>query len=271
MLKKLISAFAVILLLGSCTSFKPIAFNSNSSASRQSPSSVNSEITKENKEIKFLDEISTSTEQATAPKKTTHTAATQAAKPISTEDYSGPAASSETENSPVTIQAKYSTLLNTSPEEIRNVQLYEQIDDWYGTPYRMGGSTKSGIDCSAFVQTVCVSAFGASLPRTAREQYKYVKLISSTQLKEGDLLFFNTRGYVSHVGIYLQNNKFVHASVSGGVTISDMFDPYYARHFIGAGRIEGPAPELHRENVYKSPYQKKKRSSKKRSSSKKKK
>src|SRR4029079_8546803 len=70
-----------------------------------------------------------------------------------------------------------------------------------------------------------------------KEQYKRTLLISRTELKEGDLLFFNTRGGVSHVGIYLQNNKFVHASVSG-VTISDMFEPYYVRHFVAAGRVD---------------------------------
>jgi lipoprotein Spr len=63
--------------------------------------------------------------------------------------------------------------------------------------------------------------------------------ISRTELQEGDLLFFNTRGGVSHVGIYLQNNKFVHASISGGVTISDMFEPYYVKHFIASGRVKG--------------------------------
>ena len=62
--------------------------------------------------------------------------------------------------------------------------------------------------------------------------------ISRTDLKEGDLLFFNTTGGISHVGIYLQNNKFVHASASQGVTVSDMFDPYYLRRFIGAGRVD---------------------------------
>jgi lipoprotein Spr len=70
----------------------------------------------------------------------------------------------------------------------------------------------------------------------AKDQYKVTRHISRTELKEGDLLFFNTRSGVSHVGIYLQNNKFVHASVSG-VMISDMFEPYYVKHFIAAGRV----------------------------------
>jgi lipoprotein Spr len=61
--------------------------------------------------------------------------------------------------------------------------------------------------------------------------------ISRTELKEGDLIFFNTRGGISHVGVYLQNNKFVHASTSGGVVISDIFDEYWARKFVGVGRL----------------------------------
>jgi len=121
-------------------------------------------------------------------------------------------------------------------EQIQNVSLYQNIDNWYGTPYKLGGTTKDGIDCSAFVQTIFLSAFGVTLPRTAKDQYKVTRRISRTELKEGDLLFFDTRGGVSHVGIYLHNNKFVHASVSG-VTISDMFEPYYVKHFISAGRV----------------------------------
>ncbi|MCR6719723.1 MAG: NlpC/P60 family protein [Chitinophagaceae bacterium] len=121
-----------------------------------------------------------------------------------------------------------------------NNTLLEHVDEWYGTPYRLGGSTKKGIDCSAFVQAVYTSAYATTVPRTAREQYKFSRIISATELQEGDLVFFNTRGGVSHVGIYLQNNKFIHASSSQGVTVSDLFDPYYLKRYIGAGRITKP-------------------------------
>ena len=136
------------------------------------------------------------------------------------------------------LQFKYALLLNTEVEEISNLALFQFIDDWYGTKYCMGGTTKSCVDCSAFVQIFFTSVYGTSIPRTARDQYSSADKISSTRLKQGDLLFFNTRGGVSHVGIYLQNNKFVHASTSGGVMISDMFETYYVKHFIGAGRID---------------------------------
>jgi lipoprotein Spr len=114
------------------------------------------------------------------------------------------------------------------------------VDEWYGTKYRYGVTTKSGIDCSAFTQAIYLAAFAVSLPRTAREQFRSARIVSATEMRTGDLVFFNTTGGISHVGIYLQNNKFVHASSAYGVTISDLFDPYYLRRFIGVGRIEKP-------------------------------
>lgn len=136
------------------------------------------------------------------------------------------------------LQFKYALLLDTEVEEVENVQLFKAIDEWFGTRYQMGGSTKNGIDCSALTQILFQNVWGIELPRTAKEQHKASRLISRVELKEGDLVFFNTRGGVSHVGIYLQNNKFVHASSSGGVTISDLFDEYWMKRFIGVGRIE---------------------------------
>ena len=135
------------------------------------------------------------------------------------------------------LQIKYALLLDTEIEQIQNVGLYNGVDEWMGTRYRLGGSTKSGIDCSALVQILYVTQYGITLPRTAREQYDATERISRTNLQEGDLVFFNTVGGVSHVGIYLQNNKFFHAS-SSGVTISDLFDDYWEKRFIGVGRYE---------------------------------
>ena len=136
------------------------------------------------------------------------------------------------------LQFKYALLLNTEVEEIRDPVLFRFIDDWYGTRYCLGGTTKNCIDCSAFVQTFFSAVYGLTIPRTSKEQYSASDKIPVTKLKQGDLLFFNTTGGISHVGIYLQNNKFVHASTSGGVMISDISETYYARHFIRAGRID---------------------------------
>lgn len=222
MLKKVFPASAIVLLLASCSSMKPLAFN------RQAPA----QSTTGKKEVKFLD-IESDDNYVKPSKKETHSSGTQSIK-TEASDYSTSSGNIETASS---LQFKYAQLMNTDVERVQNIPLYQSIDDWYGTPYKYGGSTKSGIDCSAFVQTVFISAFGITLPRTAKEQYGATRHISRTELQEGDLLFFNTQGGVSHVGIYLQNNKFVHASVNG-VTITDMFEPYYVRHFIAAGRID---------------------------------
>lgn len=134
------------------------------------------------------------------------------------------------------LQFKYSLLLDVEVELVKNVNVFRIIDEWYGVKYLFGGATKRGIDCSALMQVFFTALYGIALPRTAKMQYDVSRRISRTELKEGDLLFFNTRGGVSHVGMYLTNNKFVHASVKG-VAISDMFEPYYAARLIGVGRI----------------------------------
>ena len=142
------------------------------------------------------------------------------------------------------IQLKYAVLLNTEVEAVQNETLFSAIDEWYGTRYELGGSSKDGIDCSAFVQAVYSKLFQIAMPRTVKEQYQMVRHISRTELKEGDLVFFHTHGSgVTHVGIYLQNNKFVHAATSGGVMISDLFEEYWVNRFVGAGHYS-TAPEL---------------------------
>lgn len=135
------------------------------------------------------------------------------------------------------LQFKYALLLDTEVELVKNMNLVSLVDEWMGTRYRLGGTTKSGIDCSAFMQVLFAGIYGITLPRTAREQYTNSERISRTEMKEGDLIFFNTTGGISHVGMYLQNNKFVHAS-SSGVTISDIFDEYWVRRFVGVGRVQ---------------------------------
>jgi cell wall-associated NlpC family hydrolase len=137
------------------------------------------------------------------------------------------------------VQFKYAILMNTEVEALPNKLLLDAVDQWYGVRYRIGGTDKSGIDCSAFALAVYAAAYGITLPRVSREQYRNSRKISATELKEGDLVFFNTRGRgVSHVGIYLGNNHFAHSSVSKGVTVSSLFEPYYLQRFVGAGRID---------------------------------
>jgi lipoprotein Spr len=134
-------------------------------------------------------------------------------------------------------QFKYAFYLDVPVELLTNRFLYDFIDDWWKTPYRLGGTTKSGIDCSAFVQSLMLSVFGFSLPRTAREQKSLTERVTDADLREGDLVFFNTGRGVSHVGVYLHNNRFVHASTSGGVIISSLSETYWNRRYLGGGRL----------------------------------
>lgn len=141
------------------------------------------------------------------------------------------------------IQFRYSILLNVEIEQLANLSLYKFIDNWWGTPYRMGGTTKQGIDCSGFVNQLFSSVYGMVVPRNSSAQHHYAIQIKKDQIQEGDLIFFNTnrrkkRNYVSHVGVYLHNNKFVHASTSSGVMISDLKDAYWLKHFVDIRRVK---------------------------------
>ncbi|MBM3416504.1 MAG: NlpC/P60 family protein [Bacteroidetes bacterium] len=134
---------------------------------------------------------------------------------------------------------KYAVLLDTKVESLPSKELLEKADEWYGVRYRRAGNTKSGVDCSGFTVAVFAAVYGMQLPRVSREQYRISRKISTTELREGDLVFFNTTGRgVSHVGIYLGNNRFIHASVSKGVMVNSLFEKYYLQRFVGAGRIE---------------------------------
>lgn len=140
-----------------------------------------------------------------------------------------------------TTRFKYAILLDAAVEDLSDDKLISFIDDWYGTRYRLGGSDKSGIDCSAFVQSFFSSIYGFSVARTCKEQYELTRKIKKAQLQEGDLVFFKTRGKtISHVGVYLRNNKFIHASTSAGVMISDLDDEYFSKRYAGAGRYAEP-------------------------------
>ena len=141
------------------------------------------------------------------------------------------------------IQFRYSILLNVEIEKLANLNLYKFIDNWWGTPYRMGGTTKQGIDCSGFVNQLFSSVYGMIVPRNSSAQHNYAMQIKKDQIQEGDLVFFNTnrrkkRNYVSHVGVYLHNNKFVHASSSTGVMISDLTETYWVKHFVDTRRVK---------------------------------
>lgn len=112
------------------------------------------------------------------------------------------------------------------------------IGEWINTPYRYGGTTKSGIDCSAFIKRLYKEVHNLDLPRTAHKQFKNTKRITKNELQKGDLVFFKTYGRNPwHVGMYLGSDYFIHSSVRLGVTISCLTDSQYQKIYYGAGRI----------------------------------
>jgi cell wall-associated NlpC family hydrolase len=128
--------------------------------------------------------------------------------------------------------------LGIEREEGDNEALYDAIQSWIGTPYRYGGTTKAGIDCSGFVGNIYQEVYNKKLQRVANDMQQDCTLISRSELKEGDLVFFtNSKGRVSHVGIYLKNDIFAHSSTSRGVIISRLGDSYWSKHFYKGGRV----------------------------------
>lgn len=113
--------------------------------------------------------------------------------------------------------------------------------EWAGTPYRFGGESRDGIDCSALTQRIFKEQFNYALPRTAGEQMKQGRRVSRAALKPGDLVFFKPTRRLNHVGVYLGNGLFMHASSSQGVMISQLDNQYWARRYVQARRpIELP-------------------------------
>lgn len=133
---------------------------------------------------------------------------------------------------------KYATVLGIPKHQLRNEKLYRFIDTWMGVPHRTGGMDKNGIDCSGFTSILQKEIYDQPLPRVASQMAVQVKRKYEEDLQEGDLVFFDFEGKkFSHVGVYLQNNKFVHASTSKGIIISDLKDPWYYKYFSRAGKF----------------------------------
>jgi len=138
---------------------------------------------------------------------------------------------------------KYANLLGVAPTSLTNLELLAQMEKWFGTQYCFGGSTDSCIDCSSFTQVILRDVYNVKIPRNSQQQFDASTKIETENLKEGDLVFFNTVSasmIITHVGVYVCNNKFVHASTSKGVTINDLSEKYFAKAFRGAGRFINP-------------------------------
>ena len=126
---------------------------------------------------------------------------------------------------------------NDSAKEKVLMEIIKYLD----TPYKYGGNSKDGIDCSAFTQTIYKNTLSFNLERSARLQYKQgIEISDKEDLKFGDLIFFNTRRNVrpGHVGIYIGEDLFAHASSKKGVTISSLDHSYYKNRFMGGRRME---------------------------------
>jgi lipoprotein Spr len=250
MVKQLVSVIFALVFFSSCTALKQMNIAGNRPVSTVNESAPTAK-------TKFIEEITITPQtkktesdmpdiwDAAKAKK----AAPPAEKPAVKFEAPAPVNEPARENifaartpeveSASSIHFKYALLLNTEVESLPNKTLLDAVDEWYGVRYRSGGTTKSGVDCSGFTVAVYAAAYGMMLPRISRDQYHMSRKISITELKEGDLVFFNTNGRgVSHVGVYLGNNHFIHASVSRGVMVSDLFETYYLKRFVGAGRID---------------------------------
>jgi murein DD-endopeptidase / murein LD-carboxypeptidase len=133
---------------------------------------------------------------------------------------------------------EYSQRLGYNLVGTENPGLIQEIESWLGTPYRLGGNTKEGVDCSGFAHAVYQKIYGINLARISVNMAQNSVRVDRKRLQEGDLVFFKIdRRNISHVGIYLGNNKFVHASSSRGVIISDLDEKYYAERFAFGGRV----------------------------------
>ncbi len=122
-------------------------------------------------------------------------------------------------------------------------RLEEVVRSYLGVPYKWGGVTREGMDCSAFVRATFRKTYGIELPRTSKQMFQLGdKVGKEKNLKPGDLVFFKNTysgNGISHVGIYLGRGEFAHASSSRGVTITPMSNPYFVKRYAGSKRVAG--------------------------------
>jgi len=117
------------------------------------------------------------------------------------------------------------------------VSLEQAHRDWKGTPYKLGGASSKGVDCSSFVHIVFDRYFGIKLPSNTRRQLKTGEAIRKTSLRTGDLVFFRTERKTLHVGIIVEDDQFLHASTSKGVMISSLSEHYWSGRYLASRRV----------------------------------
>ncbi len=135
--------------------------------------------------------------------------------------------------------AAYSQKLGVELKGDEDKELIKSITAWKGTPYKYACNTKSGTDCSGFVTSIYNEVYGKKLQRSSYDMIKDVKIVGRDGMKAGDILFFKISGKkISHVGIYIADNKFIHAATKGGVVVDDLNQEYYKKSFYKAGRVK---------------------------------
>ncbi|MCB9173125.1 MAG: C40 family peptidase [Flavobacteriales bacterium] len=144
----------------------------------------------------------------------------------------------ELDKTTVELQNKYADILKVDAKAVQNIKLYQFVDEWVGVQYKYGGTSKSGVDCSGFCNVLYNNVYSKTLPRTSSEIAKQLQKVPKGSLAEGDILVFDIEGKRnSHVGVYLANSKFVHASTSSGVIISSLEHPYYQKAYSKGGKL----------------------------------
>ncbi len=133
----------------------------------------------------------------------------------------------------------YSQKLGVNLKGDEDKDLIKTITEWKGVPYKYGAQSKSGTDCSGFVTSVYKEVYGKKLQRTSYDMVKDVNFIRKKNMKTGDILFFKIDSRkITHVGIYIADNKFIHAATKSGVTVNDLNQEYYKKAFYKAGRVK---------------------------------
>lgn len=126
--------------------------------------------------------------------------------------------------------------LGINVEKQTDLSFYNEVIKWLGTPYKFGGSSTQGTDCSGLVKSIYESVFGLKIPRQSAQQYKEAKEITAKKLVPGDLYFFDIQGKsVSHVGMHLAEDYFIHASTTKGVIVSSLKEKNYSISLVGFG------------------------------------
>ena len=177
--------------------------------------------------------------------KTTQTSKSKSKTKNNTKTKPQPQASSKAPSSsktPVKGKDIEQKLRISIPAKDPNISLYTEAAQWIGTPYKYGGMSKKGTDCSGLTFQIYKTVYKKSLHRSSSEMAKYdVKDIPKTSLQPGDLIFFATssnKNTITHVGVYLKDNCFIHASSKAGVVVNNLNEDYYRKTYKKCGRVK---------------------------------